>query len=492
MGQTMKHNMLTKSILALVAMAALATTASAQEFKFEAGYPTAESSHALYDEMDYQRAVQAYIWATPLLNSMGFRAGYAKFGVTEKNLKIAIFPHSILPQHTIMTANQTTPYFFSMADLKLHGPVVAVVPPEDVMGSFVDFWHRALSDFGPVGPDRGKGGKYLLLPPGYDGEIPDGYHVVQSTSNIIWFYGRANSVKFKGDAAFDVFNKLRLYPLSKAGSRSDEPQVVSIGKKEYNGDWPKDYAFWPTLHEAIHLDNIRQQDKIIYGYLRDLGITHGKPFEPDARQKRILTRAAEVGGKMVANLAFSNRNQFARWHPDRPWVDIFGTKSPFHETETYVEVDDRASAWYQLCMSARINFDSRKMEPVYGKGSGYLANYHDSTMKIFLNGSNSYRLSVPPDVPVANFWSVTVYSNNDRSQIRNEQGRISLGSTDKLKANADGNFDLTFGPELPAGTPESNWIQTNPDEGWFVLFRFFGPERPYYDRSFKLPLFEKI
>ena len=462
-------------------------------FEFEAGYPTPQASRALYDEMDYQRAVQAYIWATPMLNSMGFRAGLARFGVTEENHKFIVFQDSMLPQHVVMTANQVTPYAWALMDLKKDGPMVIVVPPKDVLGGFVDFWQRALEDVGAPGPDRGKGGKYLVLPPGYDGAVPDGYFVVRSTSYLTWFYTRANNARFKGDAAFEVYGKLRMYPLSKAHNPPSRAELVPVGKNAFNGDWPKDYQAWSLIHEGMQHDNIRKQDKIIYDYLRGLGLVHGEPFNPDNRQKLILTRAAQTGGKMVANLAFAliNRNKKVIWWPDRYWVSIFAVQTRLFETTTYAEVTDRASGWYQLVMSAKYPFDAMQREPVYGVGSGYLANYHDSSRE-FLNGSHNYRLKVPPNVPAANFWSVTVYSNQTRSMIVNDEGRVSLGSTDSLEVNDDGTVDLYFGPQRPAGVPESNWVQTNQDEGWFVLFRFFGPERSYYDKTWKLPDFEKV
>ena len=161
---------LSLALAASVFVPACSTPQTAQEgeYAFEVGYPTPEASQALYDEMDYQRAVQAYIWATPMLNSMGWRAGLARFGVIEENHKFIVFQDSMLPQHVVMTANQVTPYAWALLDLKKDGPMVVVVPPQDVLGGFCDFWQRALEDVGAPGPDRGKGGKYLALPPGYE------------------------------------------------------------------------------------------------------------------------------------------------------------------------------------------------------------------------------------------------------------------------------------------------------------------------------------
>ena len=493
----MRNSKRMKSIVALVAMAALATTATAQEFKFEAGYPTDESSHALYDEMDYQRAVQAYIWATPMLNAMGMRAGFHRYGVTEHNRKLLVFEYSLLPQHIWMTANSTTPYLWPMFNVK-DGPWVVEIPPETVLGCFYDFWNRALEDFGLPGPDRGKGGKYLILPPGYEGDIPDGYFVVESTSYIVFAVGRANSAKYKGDPAIEIAKTINMYPLSMIDEKGNPPTpagIVAVGKKEFSADWPKGYEAWEWIHEGMQLDNIRKTDKIIYDFLRGLGIEHGKPFNPDERQKRILTRAAETGHKMVANLAFAaiNRNPESIWWPGNYWVTIFQVNTPLFETPTHAEVTARAQ-WYQLVMNGVFPFNAKKtpVDPkLYGIGSNYLANYHDND-RDFLNGSNNYRLHVPPNVPAANFWSVTVYDNTTRSMINNKQDRIGRGSTDDIKLNDDGSVDLYFGANLPKDAPESNWVQTNEGDGWFVLFRFYGPKKEFYDHSWVMPDFEKI
>ncbi len=314
--------------------------------------------------------------------------------------------------------------------------------------------------------------------------------MVRSVSNIVWWYGRANGAQYKVAPALEVFSKLNFYPLSQADNPPPPAGVVAVGEKAIDTDWPKDYRAWELIHAGMQLDNIRKQDKIIYDFLRELGIEHGKPFNPDARQKRILTRAADTGHRMVMNLAFNNRNPEVEWWPDRQWVQILSAKDALFETETYDEVTDRAQ-WYQLVANAKYIFEARDREPVYGAGSAYLSSYKDNE-GAFLNGSNSYRLTVPTDVPIANFWSVTVYDNDTRSMISNDQKRIARGSTDEIEVNADGTVDLYYGPQLPEGAPESNWVQTNKGDGWFVLFRFYGPEKPYYDRSWKLNDFERV
>ncbi len=198
---------------------------------------------------------------------------------------------------------------------------------------------------------------------------------------------------------------------------------------------------------------------------------------------------------MVVNLAFAviNRNDNAIWWPGNYWVTIFQVNTPLFETPTHAEVTARAQ-WYQLVMNGVFPFVAKKtpVDPkLYGIGSNYLANYHDNDRN-FLNGSHSYRLRIPPNLPAANFWSVTVYDNKTRSMINNKQNRIGRGSTDGLKFNDDGSVDLYFGPKRPDAGPEENWVQINEGDGWFVLFRFYGPKKEFYDHSWVLPDFEKI
>ncbi len=494
----METRKLLRSILATIAIAVLATTAgceqpqqtttttaAAQEFEFEAGYPTAESSEALYDEMDYHRATQAYIWATPMLNSMGMMQSLADFDVTPGDRKLLVWEHSARPENILMTANNMTPYAFTVFDVS-DEPMVLSVDSNDILGGFTGFHMRALEDV-----VFAAGTKYLITGPDYDGEIPEGYKVVESESNLVWFFGRANHVSYKGQPALDLFKEnLNYYPLSQAGNPPAELEaVVPVGDEVSNADWPKDYKAWELIHAGIQLDNISTEDKMIFDFLRGLGIEHGKPFNPNARQKAILERAAETGHKMVRNLAFNNRSEKAPyWSGERKWENIVTHTNGKWMTDTHYEVTAR-NAWYELVMNAV--YLTREGEPMYGKGSDYLAGYKDST-GAYLNGSNQYKLTVPADVPVANFWSVTVYHNETRSMIVNEQGRYARGSNDDVVVNADGTINLFFGATLPEGAPESNWVQTNADEGWFTLFRFFGPEKPFYDGTFMLNDFEKI
>ena len=457
------------------------TSPTAPQYPFVAGYPTETASEALYDEMDLQRATQAYIWSVSLANSMGFRNGMADFGVTEQNRKLLVFENAALPQQSILTANSVTPYFWGLFDLAADGPMVVHMPAETVLGGFVDFWMRGMADFGAPGEDAGKGGDYLFLPPNYDDEVPDGYFVVHATSNLVWIFGKVNGAQYKGETAFDEVKKVLVYPLSEASNPPAEAGMVAVGEAAFSQDWPKDFEYWTWVAEALNRDVVRPIDKVMHEFLAPLGIVHGQSFAPDDRQRRILTKAAELGDKMVANMAFDNRAVPAYW-PDKYWEGIIATTTWDFETDTRVELTARAAGWYQVCFNAHYLYELE--EPVIGTGSAYLASYKDGS-GAYLNGSNSYRLHIPAEVPVANFWSVTVYDTTLRAMIQNEQGLAGIGGPDKPIVNDDGSIDMYFGPKKPTAS-NSNWIQTNPDKGWFMYFRFYGPEQEYYDKSWQL------
>lgn len=454
--------------------------------EFVNGYPTIAASKALYDEMDLQRATQAYIWATPLVNSMGFRKGMAEFGVTEKNHKLLLFQDSGQPQGGILTANNTTPYFFGLMDLAADGPMVVEIPAKTVLGAFVDFWMRAVGDIGPTGVDKGEGGKFLILPPGYDKDVPNGYLIINSPSNLMWVFGRFGA-QYIGDPSFELVKKVLVYPLSDAANAPKEAEYVAVGKKRFSQQWPMDYGYWPLVAEGLNRDIVHPIDKVMHDMLVPLGIVHGKPFAPNERQKRILTKAADLGHRMTVNLAFNNRKREI-FYAGKQWETLLTVSTWSAVTPTTVEYADRAAGWHQITLNIRYLFEGH--DPVLGKGSIYLISFKDGSAA-YLDGSKNYRLTVPADVPAANFWSATVYDNETRTMIETEQNLASLASTDKLKVNKDGTVDLYFGPEAPKGK-KSNWIQTIPNKGWFTYFRIYGPEKEYYDKSWQLPDLKEV
>lgn len=226
---------------------------------------------------------------------------------------------------------------------------------------------------------------------------------------------------------------------------------------------------------------VEEQDKLMYAMLKPLGLAPGKPFQPDDRRRRILTRAADTGAAMVANMAFANRFDGRQYWPDREWEKITFATTPDFETADRIELDERAQGWYQLVTNSRYLYTAK---PTPGEGSWYVSTFRDRT-GAFLQGGKTYRLRVEAGTPAKAFWSVTVYDNRTRSMIDTDQQRAGHGSLSNLKKNADGSVDLYFGPRAPANM-DDNSIKTIPDQGFFVMFRLYGPLEPVFDGRWKL------
>jgi hypothetical protein len=478
-----------QTLLAVALVGALAcTTARAQNadpaYKFEGGYPTRETSQRLYDELDYQRAVQAYIWATLLVNSAALAKALTGLGVTPAEPSLLVFDNVAGPKQVGMTMNDVTLYMWSVLDVSKTGPLVVDIP-EGILGAWVDFWQRAVEDIG-AGTSL-KGGKFLVLPPGYKGDVPAGYLVVRSGTNKIFLFGRGQLKPGEGAAPFiKLASTIKATPLA----QKDAPKSIRVvleGGRPFNMDWPKDYGYFDYMTEALSSEVLQPEDKLMMAMLKPLGIEMGKPFRPDDRIRRILTKAAGTGAAMVANMAFENRFAGRQHWKDRQWEKITFATTPDFMTDKTVELDERAQGWYQLVMSARYVFSAK---PIPGQGSNYLSTFKDGQGQ-FLNGSNSYKLTMAANQPAKNFWSVTVYDNRTRSMIDTDQQRAGLSSNTKLATNADGSVDLYFGPTAPAGK-ESNWIKTIPGQGFFTMVRIYGPLEPVFDGTWKLNDVEKV
>jgi hypothetical protein len=445
---------------------------------FIAGYPTPEASSRLYDELDHQRAVQAYIWATPLVNSVGVMRAFASAGSDPGSPSMVVFDKPMSPKQVFMTGNDISTYGNSVIDLAATGPFV-VDAPEGVLGGIVDLWQRAVIDIG-VG-DTAHGARLLLLPPGHEGEVPDGYVAVRCRTNRLFLLARGTPKAGEGaDALVGLLGSVGLYPLTQA---ADPPttNVIRVGGVPMDSDWPKDFPFFEYLADGLSDAVVEPQDKLMYAMLRPLGLGPGIPFRPDERQRRILAGAATVGAEMVANMAFANRFEHRLVWPDRQWERITFATTPEFETAERVELDERAQGWYQLSMNARYLYTAK---PTPGEGSWYVSTFHDST-GAFLDGSATYRLHVDAQPPARAFWSATVYDNRTRSMIDTPQQRAGRSGLVPLSRNADGSVDLCFGPEAPDGA-EKNWIQTIPGQGFFVMFRLFGPLESLFDGTWRL------
>lgn len=453
---------------------------------FERGYPTPETTQKLYDEMDFQRAVQVFLWAYPAVSFRSIRIGVKRdLGADLNDMIIA--DNFADTKGIWLTANDTTIYGMVNVDLG-QGPIVVEVPAGPGVGLIEDFWQRAITDFGLPGPDAGKGGKYLLLPPGYTGEVPkEGYYVLRGTMNNYNVMNRGLVENNNIAAAVNLIKGMRVYPYSER-SNPKANKVISMSGPKMETTPAGGIEYWARLSTFINGNPVHERDRFFMAMLKPLGIEKGKPFNPDARQRAILEEAAKVGDAMARTLLFDAEKRFrnatatafsgTHWN----WVVLMAADQ---ETPTYSQLDERLHYFYgAIYMSPAIGVKKA------GPGAQYIQAFKDENGDRF-DGGKSYRLRVPANVPVSAFWSLTLYDTETRSMIQNPGNDAARSGNDKLKTNTDGSMDLYFGPAAPAGL-ESNWIQTLPGKGFYPFFRFYGPTAPLFEGTWRLPDIEAM
>jgi len=449
--------------------------------KLESGQPAVSTISEIYDELDFQRAVQIYIWATRFVSlSALFESLEKEYDTTL--YRQALFEQSVTPDMKVFTGNNTTIYAFGQLDLKKHGPIV-LEAPSGTLGGIDNHWQYPLMDIGPFGPDKGDGGNFLILPPGYDGEIPDGYHVVHSDTYQNFYLLRGVVKDGDTQGAVDNIRGGRLYPLSEVANPPDTEWFNASGMPA-DTTFPTDYRYFELLARQITAEPPRAQDMTMLGMMAPLGIEHGKVFNPDERMRGILERAATVGNATSRVIAYNSRNPRRVYHPDSKWEFVFLTESATFETDSYLDIDATVTFSHQALFTAQ-----GMVQKIVGAGSQYLAAYKDGGGN-WLDGGQSYKLHVNANVPVENFWSAMVYDAETRSMIVNDQ-IPGIDSNADLDRNEDGSVDLYFGPTAPQGF-EKNWVKTIEGKGIFLYFRFYGPKQEFFDRTWVLDNIEKL
>jgi len=447
---------------------------------FESGYPNQATVAKLYDEMDFQRACQAYLWGIPAVGLAEWRLAHRDVFKAKNGEMLSYLDFK--EKLGILTPNYTTPYIATLVDVEESGPLVVEIPPGLMAGMVLDIWQRVLADLGVVGPDRGKGGKYLILPPGHEMVKPEGYFVCQSPGRTVLAGVRLLDAD-KEKAIRELIPGIKTYKWSPKGP-SDVMKVRRAGDVTWSQMPPHGMDYWESLNMVIQSEPIMERDRLILAQLRFLGIEKGKPFAPDPRQKKILEDAAVVGEAMAKANTSDKRVEPPFW-PGTNWKHAL-VVSVDQRTPNYDQLDERAAWFYEAVVISK-----GMLTQTPGVGQRYIASYKDRDGK-WLNGGNTYRLHVPPDPPAAQFWSVTAYDESTRQMPVTKQGRPDLSSRKAdLVKNSDGSVDVYFGPSAPSGK-EANWIQTLSGKGWFAYFRFYGPTEPFFDKSWALPDFEKV
>jgi hypothetical protein len=454
--------------------------------EFKGGYPTEQTVQNAFDQLDVQRATQAYLEFMPMtsVNSI-FEAHIRDYGwKSPSDIQIYIEQGRGKVGAIGLTYNTESIYATAHTDLKKDGPTVVETPP-NVLGIVDDGWQRWLTDLGNAGPDKGQGGKYLLLPPGYDGDVPEGYFIVECPTYRNWVMVRGFIQDTgTGQAALDYYREnFKIYPLA-TGPREDA-QYTSMTFAGGDTTHPRDVTYFDLLNKIVQYEPPSAFTRYELGLLKAIGIEKGKPFAPDARMKRMLAEGVTIGDAIAKANAYANRLDGVRIYDDRKYEYLFmGGRHDFMSGDA-LWIDARTLFHYEA-----IVVTPAMTAKMVGIGSQYLACYRDADDN-FLMGDNDYKLHLPPNIPAKNFWSVTVYHPDTRSLLQNGMPKPSVSSYDEPEKNADGSIDLWFGPEAPEGK-EKNWVKTIPGEGWEILLRLYGPLEPYFEGTWKPDDFVKL
>jgi hypothetical protein len=494
------------------------------ELQFKDGAPSTDTAAKIYDTLDFTRGLDAF------LNSYGGASAYAIhqgiLSIGAEDNTVVIFPELMDSKSLFLTANADTIYSFAVVDLT-KGPMVVEQPTKGV-GTINDMWFGWIIDVGFPGPDRGEGGKYLILPPGYDGPVPDGgFYVARSKTTRVLYVSRAYLVDNDPKPAVENIRKsLKIYPYTPGGVGTSiatalegnvrlestnalvpATKFVEASGKSFNTIPPSDYTFFETINANIQQEPADSYNPELAGQLAAIGIVKGKPFTPDARMRKILTDAAAVGNAAGRVLNWRPSESLAwNYYPDSSWANMlwqgganFETPPPMITKEGLFQplpstgartLDSKTAFYYAYTL------DSPGMIMRLPRvGSQYLMGFLDGDKNSF-DGAKTYKVTLPPNVPAAAFWSFTLYDNQTRSMLDTPQRYPRAGNqsypSPAAEANADGSTTIYFGPTQPAGVKRGNWIQTVPGKGWFTLLRLYSPLQPFFTKEWRLSEIELV
>lgn len=472
------------------------------------GMPTDKTITKLYDNLDFMRGVDVFLNYIPACSIEGMRVGMAEIGADSSN-KIMIFDTLMDSNTLFLTANTDTVYACAIMDLEKDGPTVVEIPPGAGPGTVNDAFFRFVVDMGAPGPDKKKGGTYIILPPDYKGDLKPtpntlkdnsstnvmvggemrNVWIAQSRSYTNWLILRGFLVDGKPDAATKMWkDKLKVYPLSQADN-PPEMEHINASTQAFNTIHANNFEFYKELDHVIQKEPVDFIDAELRGQAASIGIIKGKEFNPDARMKKILTESVAVGNATARAIWLKHRDKRALFFDDRQWYSGFvGGDYRWLDGNGMRgrNIDARTLFFY----FATVNTPAMVLE-IPGVGSNYAQAARDKKGN-YLDGSKNYKLNIPANVPAKDFWSVVVYDPQTRSMLQTSQPFPSKNNKiAKLDYNIDGSVDLYFGPKAPNGK-ESNWIQTVPGKGWFSILRLYGPLQPWFDRTWKPGDFERI
>ncbi len=447
------------------------------DFAFKNSYPTADAATQLREALVFNRAVETFLVQMHGVSWYRVWKGIADAGTKTPN-QVVLWEDLMDGATLLLTGNCETVYGLCAIDLKRDGPVV-IEAPANLLGGISDMWQREVMGIGPTGRDKGRGGKFLLLPPDYNGAVPNQYISAKSQTYGVVLGVRGFQSAGGTAPVVSLMKTSKVYPLSQVANPPPTVFVNGSGKEidtifSDSGEYFADLA-WLIEHEPH--ETIPSHERF---QLAAIGIEKGKPFTPDAARTALLDEAARFAAAIGRTNSFDSDDPTRLVYPDRAWEWAFIGGSATWDSQGYVNTDRRSSFAY-----IAIGMSPAMVEKHVGTGSQYLWTPRDAS-GAFLDGSKRYRLHIPPNIPAKNFWSVVAYDADSRSILRSGQPYPSVSTYTGPNANADGSIDIDFGHDAPAGTgATTNWIQTTPGKGWFALFRFYGPLDPFFDQTWK-------
>ena len=461
------------------AVASLSSPDSVQspfgDLTFFDGVPTPETVSTAYDALDLMRGIEVFLNAVPGASLVAMRRGLRSTGVTSPRI-VGITEPRANSNSLFLTPNTETTYGTTFLDLKAWGPTVIEAPPQSLC-VVDDFWFRYVADMGIAGPDGGAGGKYLFLPPGYDGDIPDGYYSYRSPTFTNWVVLRALG-------GVPAMKQTKIYPLSAAGA-PDDNVFVNLAEMVSNTVHANDFSFFEELGELVEEEPAEALDAERAGQLAAIGLVSGQPFAPDDRMRSILSRAAQIGAGIARTVSYAPRD---------PAADLYGSWKNAFVGGSYEFLRNGARL---LDARTQFHYLATVITPAMahaqvGAGSAYAYTVHDSNGDLF-DGGRNYRLHVDPNPPAKNFWAVDLYDTQTRSllQVPSTIWPALASNSGTLEANDDGSYDLYFGPTAPEGR-ESSWVETLSGKSWFPLVRIYGPLQEWFDQTWRLNEFEPL
>jgi len=480
---------LKKPAIGLVTTIVIAASACAQPPQPPSGRTSDE--HSPSTDIEYQvmvqRATQAAIWAMPAVGMIDFeKATKRDLGGDVNDVVYVSSP--FVSRHGFLTANDVTPYAWGSISTE-KGPLVVEVPPANdkvgYFGTIVNAWDVPLIDVGTTGTDKGKGGKYLILPPGYKKDAPKGYIAVPSDTVNQGFSFRPvmkEGATFEDTTAYA--KKLQIYYLADSANPSATRHIDAFPEK-YGSLPVYDMTFFEDIYDVVNREPVQPQDKAMIALLAGIGIEKGKPFNPTADQRRAMEEGIKLAYASMQSYFTTEGKAMLPWWSDKKWymwnfAEGQADSGFPYVTDDRILIDERAGGSY---------FWITYLPKNLGGGTFYLTGLRDSDGNLF-DGKSTYRLRVPKDTPAKDFWSAIVYSMKTKGFVEDAK-RVGISSRDKdtLKFNDDGSVDLYFAPEAPTGL-ESNWVPTG--EEFFLLFRLYGPDKPLFEKTWVLDDVEKV